>query len=338
MSILQDTYARKVDIVNRGYSGYNTRAAKLILPHLVPRVVDDDKADSAPALCTIFFGANDAALPDRTSGKQHVSLEVYVNNLRSMVTYLRKEAGVRRVVLIAPPPVSEAHRVVHAKEKYGVDLVLGSERTVEMTGKYAAACTGLAAELGVPCVDLWSRFVGVEGYGDRLLNDGLHLTAEGNGLVAEAVLEVLKGLKLDAEEMVADMPSWDAMLLEGGEGLSEAVLEDAANKVLREHLKGTGRWKWTSWQRGLGVKGKTKKRAKAQVEGRKLTGRKRAGNPGPDLREARPGAAMVGIAPPGCYIFSGAGIWTTSPSRSIQFTYLRDSGIPKHSPGRPLTR
>ena len=242
VSILQDKYARKVDIVNRGYSGYNTRVAKLILPHLVPRVVDDDSVDGAPTLCTIFFGANDAALPDRTSGKQHVSLEVYVNNLRSMVTYLRKEAGVRRVVLIAPPPVSEAHRVVHAKEKYGVDLVLGSERTVEMTGKYAAACKGLAAELGVPCVDLWSRFVGVEGYGDRLLNDGLHLTAEGNGLVAEAVLEVLKGLKLDAEEMAADMPSWDAMLLEGGEGLSEAVLEDAANKVLREHLKGTGRW------------------------------------------------------------------------------------------------
>lgn len=61
-------------------------------------------------------------------------------------------------------------------------------------------------------------------------------------MVAEAVMEVLKGLKLDAGEMAVDVPLWDTMVAEGGEGLSEAMKEEAANKVLREHLKGTGRW------------------------------------------------------------------------------------------------
>lgn len=148
--------------MNRGYSGYNTRMAKLVLPHLVPRAAADD--DTAPTLCTIFFGANDAALPDRTSAKQHVALDVYTNNLRSMVTYLRKEGGVRRVILITPPPVSEPHRIVHAKETYGIDLPLGSERTLEVTGRYAEACRELAREMDVPCVDLFGTFTAVDGY------------------------------------------------------------------------------------------------------------------------------------------------------------------------------
>ena len=219
--------------------------AKLVLPHIFPRRALNDEEDNDAfrrSVVTVFFGANDAALPDRTSAKQHVSLEVYTNNLRSMVTYLKREARVRHVILITPPPVSESHRIIHAKKTYGIDLLLGSERTVEVTGRYAEACKRLAAEMDVPCVDLFSKFGAIDGYGDTLLNDGLHLTPKGNAMVAEAVIEVLKELKLDPDEMPVDVPLWDAMLPEGGEGLSEAMLEDAANKVLREHLKATGGW------------------------------------------------------------------------------------------------
>jgi lysophospholipase L1-like esterase len=210
--------------------------AKLVLPHVLPSRPASDLQEDPRTVVTIFFGANDAALHDRTSSKQHVPLDVYTVNVRSMVAYLKQEAKIRNIIMITPPPVSEPHRVAHAKRTYGIDLPLGSERTVEATSKYAAACKDLAAELNVPCVDLFSRFMAVDGYGDVLLNDGLHLTPRGNALVAEALVEVLQGLELGPDDIEVDVPLWDAMLPCDGEGLGEDLLEDVASKVLREHL------------------------------------------------------------------------------------------------------
>lgn len=49
---------RKCDVLNRGFSGYNTRWAKIILPRLIRKgnILD------SPVAVTIFFGANDSAL------------------------------------------------------------------------------------------------------------------------------------------------------------------------------------------------------------------------------------------------------------------------------------
>lgn len=57
-----DAYQRKADVVNRGYSGYNSRWAL----HLLGRVFPAERAGDT-ALATVFFGANDAALADRGS-------------------------------------------------------------------------------------------------------------------------------------------------------------------------------------------------------------------------------------------------------------------------------
>lgn len=43
----------------------------------------------SPAAVTVFFGANDASLPDQRSGFQHVPLEEYVENLRSIHAYFK---------------------------------------------------------------------------------------------------------------------------------------------------------------------------------------------------------------------------------------------------------
>jgi hypothetical protein len=50
----------QADIILRGYSGYNTRWALFLLDVLFPKCTREP-----PALVTIFFGANDAALADR---------------------------------------------------------------------------------------------------------------------------------------------------------------------------------------------------------------------------------------------------------------------------------
>jgi hypothetical protein len=42
-----------------------------------------------PVATTIFFGANDAALLGRTSERQHVPVEEYRQNLRTIVNHLK---------------------------------------------------------------------------------------------------------------------------------------------------------------------------------------------------------------------------------------------------------
>ena len=51
--------AAQADVIARGYSGYNTRWAAHILDKIFTR------GQAPPDLVTVFFGANDAALPGR---------------------------------------------------------------------------------------------------------------------------------------------------------------------------------------------------------------------------------------------------------------------------------
>ncbi|CAI5955861.1 unnamed protein product, partial [Closterium sp. NIES-64] len=111
----------QVDVVLRGYSGYNTRWALFLLPKLFPkvrilkvRILKGDTSIPPPALVTVFFGANDAALPGRTSGKQHVPIPEFKENLRVIVTHLQSLGPNVRVVLITPPPVDEPGRMEFA--------------------------------------------------------------------------------------------------------------------------------------------------------------------------------------------------------------------------------
>lgn len=62
--LLADAYQRRADVINRGYSGYNSRWALQLLDRVFP---EPTAAAPPPRLATVFFGANDAALPDRGS-------------------------------------------------------------------------------------------------------------------------------------------------------------------------------------------------------------------------------------------------------------------------------
>ena len=75
---LADAYVRKLDIINRGLSGYNTRQALAILPQVIP-----SPQQARIRFLTIFFGANDARLPDTLpEPQQHVPLEEFMENMR----------------------------------------------------------------------------------------------------------------------------------------------------------------------------------------------------------------------------------------------------------------
>lgn len=64
---------RKCDVLNRGFSGYNTRWAKIILPRLVRKGSGLD----SPVAVTIFFGANDSALKGTATCVSVVRLSLF---------------------------------------------------------------------------------------------------------------------------------------------------------------------------------------------------------------------------------------------------------------------
>lgn len=71
----------------RGYSGYNTRWALKVLEKVFPAT---DKSESeSPLAVTVFFGANDASLPDNYSAFQHVPIDEYKHNLHFIVSFLK---------------------------------------------------------------------------------------------------------------------------------------------------------------------------------------------------------------------------------------------------------
>lgn len=81
VSLLSSAYSRRADVLNRGFSGYNTRHALDILPRIF-----GEPSQEGVLFCTVFFGANDAALPGE---RQHVPLDEYGENLGKIVTSIR---------------------------------------------------------------------------------------------------------------------------------------------------------------------------------------------------------------------------------------------------------
>src|SRR5882757_10517142 len=72
-SSLSEWYSRRLDVLNRGFSGYTAPAGFDNLLEFFPAVRPSPSAPRVQ-LMTVFFGANDACLPGTP---QHVPVEEY---------------------------------------------------------------------------------------------------------------------------------------------------------------------------------------------------------------------------------------------------------------------
>lgn len=79
-------------MVLRGYSGYNTRWAVKVMERVLPAANGESESERetvSTIAVAVFFGANDACLPDRYGAFQHVPLHEYKHNLHSIVSFLK---------------------------------------------------------------------------------------------------------------------------------------------------------------------------------------------------------------------------------------------------------
>ncbi|KAG6419229.1 hypothetical protein SASPL_121445 [Salvia splendens] len=220
---LANHFARKADVVLRGYSGYNTKWALKVIHKVFPAAGD------APLAVTVFFGANDAALPDRDSGFQHVPLDEYKQNLLAIVAYFKKQWPSARIILITPPPVDDNARLMYPFVEKPLGL---PERTNEAACQYAKQCLDVAAECGLPAIPLCEKMQQLPDWKSLLrfscliifslpitatvptlknihlpkCSDGLHLSQKGNKFVFEEVINLLAKEQISLEALPADLP------------------------------------------------------------------------------------------------------------------------------------
>ncbi|OLY80249.1 Isoamyl acetate-hydrolyzing esterase 1-like protein [Smittium mucronatum] len=187
VSQLSNLYIRKLDVINRGFSGYNSTHGSLLISEFLPntketterprnvfdsdviysnekdfttRVNEEIGADipenSSVRLVIIFYGAIDASFPGTPS---HVPLEEYQRNLLKMVDLLRNPKSKKfspktRILLVSPPPISDV-MLKKASAEIGKDCTFSNESTK----KYSEAAVEFGNKYGIPTINTWDQFM-----------------------------------------------------------------------------------------------------------------------------------------------------------------------------------
>ncbi|KAJ2716986.1 isoamyl acetate-hydrolyzing esterase [Coemansia spiralis] len=225
---LSNLYQRQMDVVNRGFSGYNASLAISVADSVFPAarpadsaqnssshqesagsgIIWPDRDSNAPGaaarvqLCLLFFGANDAV---EKGGWQHNPIEQYERDLRYLIALLRDPASRHyaphtRILLITPPAVSDRMAADMAQHISLFQYV--SQRS---SRRYADVTLGVARAASIPVVDFNAAIVkkveeraastndtGAYGGYEQYLADGLHLTAGGNELLYNLIVAEIK--------------------------------------------------------------------------------------------------------------------------------------------------
>ncbi|KAK1562730.1 hypothetical protein Q3G72_016244 [Acer saccharum] len=180
-AILADLYARKADVLLRGYAGWNSRRAVQILNQVFPK-----DAVVQPSLVIVYFGGNDSMRPHPDGLGPHVPLPEYIENMRKIALHLKSLSSKTRIIFISAPPISEQQ----IRETLR-DIVPDKSRTNEGCRIYSEACLELCRELDVKAIDLWTAMQQRDDWLTACFTDGIHLSSEGSKIVVKEILKVL---------------------------------------------------------------------------------------------------------------------------------------------------
>lgn len=222
-SSLAYAYRRKADVVTRGFSGYNSRHAIAIAP-----LVFSSKARHL--FSTIFFGANDSSsihpfkisdAPEHDKPSQHVPVDEFEKNIEETITHaLQATRDDGCVIVISPPPVNklkwpdrgnlnvESYTAAVARVVQTVHASLSSTSTAKVLhlNLFKAMYSG-SSDI-VECDNVTSPY-------EHYLSDGLHLSPEGNKLVSDMIMSLVRehAPLVAPESLPLDLPLWmDATL------------------------------------------------------------------------------------------------------------------------------
>lgn len=189
---LTNVYTRKLDVVQRGYSGYSTREGVKIIGHILHAEHDIQPPELQVRLAYVEFGTNDARLRGSSPyNHQTVPLQEYVANMLEIVEQFRSRDI--SVVAILPGLHDAATRNKFNED----DSRTGDIRTNENSKLYADSIAAKLDLIGVPYVHLYnvqSNYLAV--HPDKtvqdLLIDGIHYSGISYRLFYDELLDLIK--------------------------------------------------------------------------------------------------------------------------------------------------
>ena len=195
VSYLSNSLQRKCDIINRGFSGYNTDNIKSFLPD----ILQDFDADSVCGVI-LMLGSNDST---KSSNKiQHVPLERFKANLHYIIDYLIEFFNSReKIILISPPRICDSKWREISLEKF--EECTHSDSLVV---NYAHISIEVAKEKNISFLDLNKL---MHDYGEKfeeLLVDGLHFSPKGGQFLFENLLPLFN--KQIGDNLKFQLPYW----------------------------------------------------------------------------------------------------------------------------------
>lgn len=188
---LAEVYSRKADVINRGFSGYNSAVAWSMLKQSTALGVHG-RGDNT--LMVIFFGANDATAPDYY---MHVPVDEYGENLRSIVRRSQESMPGITIVVVTPPPIDEERLLEF-------DWYAG--RSTELAGAYAEEAASAAKDVGAGLLDIHNLMIRKPEW-KAFLSDGLHLSPVGQAFLADELLKMLRNGPWNPKNMPDHYPA-----------------------------------------------------------------------------------------------------------------------------------
>ncbi|TID24582.1 hypothetical protein CANINC_003054 [Pichia inconspicua] len=185
---IQNAYVRKLQVLQRGFSGYTSREAvpliKSILKHEHDEVTDSQKIK----LAYVFFGTNDARLKGTGVNNQHVPIDTYVANMKLIVQEFKK----RNIPLVVITPGLHDQKLWD--KTHPEDLITGDYRSNKVNKEYQDALKYSIHDTPILCLydemrDWLSKHSNFEA--DELLCDGIHFTGTGYKIVFDALLQII---------------------------------------------------------------------------------------------------------------------------------------------------
>ncbi|TQD87813.1 hypothetical protein C1H46_026665 [Malus baccata] len=192
-AILADLYARKADVLLRGYAGWNSRRALQVLEQVFPK-----DATTQPSLVIVYFGGNDSMHPHPSGLGAHVPLNEYVENMRKIAKHLKSLSEKTRVIFLTAPPVNEEQ----IRENLS-DQTSPQKRTNESCKIYSDACLEVCREFDVKGVDLWTSIQKRKDWSTTCFRNQTHLQ-----LLRPSVVSIVSVCNCSIVSIVSVCNSW----------------------------------------------------------------------------------------------------------------------------------
>lgn len=189
---LQNAYARKLQVLQRGFSGYTSRDGVPLVKSILKAEHDDVAESQKIKIGYVFFGTNDARKKGKSSdNKEHIPLDTYVSNMKLIVEEFKK----RDIPVIVVTP--GAHDQKLWDSSHPQDLLTGDYRDNETNKLYQDALKEHIKDTPLLCFyDImmeWKEKNSATPQDDfsELLSDGIHLSGTGYQVLFDALMDLI---------------------------------------------------------------------------------------------------------------------------------------------------